>query len=78
MVEPNYFKRPNAISIYNDFIKAYVAKIFPSPGLINCINCLTLYHSFSNYFLEEGDNICPLNEISSQMNKIIKKGILII
>ena len=72
MIEQDSNKRPNAIQIYNDFIKAYVEKYIHSTGLISCINCLTLYKSFTNHFLEKGDDIGPLNEISVQMNKIIK------
>ena len=73
MIHPNYFQRPSALEIYNDFIKAYVEKYIHSTGLISCINCLTLYDSFTEYFFENGDNIGCLNEISFQLNKIIKK-----
>ena len=72
MIEPNINRRPSAIIIYNDFIRTYVEKYIPFTGLISCINCLTLYDSFTDYFLENGYKISPLNEISFQMNKIIK------
>ena len=72
MIIENKYYRPNSEQIYNDFIKAYVEKYIHSTGLISCINCLSLFPSFTNYFLQEGDNIGQSNEISYQLNKIIR------
>ena len=76
MIEKNINRRPNALLIYNDFIKIYVEKYIPFTGLISCINCLTLYDSFTNYFLENGDKINHVNKISFQLKEIIKSLIL--
>ena len=72
MLIPQQSIRPNSIKIYQDFIKAYVEKYLHSTGLISCINCLSLYQSFKEYFLKEGENIGPLNEISKHFGYIIK------
>ena len=73
MINPNPNIRPYAIKIYNDFIKVYVEKFIHNSGLISCLNCLTLYQTFRNYFLQYGENIRPSNEISFQLNTIINK-----
>ena len=72
MIDTNKYKRPNSATIYNDFIKSYVEKYIHSTGLVSCINCLSLYPSFTNFFLEKGDDIGQSNEISYQFNKIIR------
>ena len=72
MLDPNKYSRPNSLQLYNDFIKAYVEKYIHSTGLKSCINCLSLYSSLIYYFLNQGDNISPLNEISFHFNKIIQ------
>ena len=72
MIIPNKNQRPNSKDLYNVFIKYYFEKYLHCTGLISCINCLSLYDSFTKYFLEEGDNIGPLNKISIQFNKILK------
>ena len=72
MIDTNKYKRPNSATIYNDFIKSYVEKYIHSTGIISCINCLSLYPSFINFFLEKGDDIGQSNEISYQFNKIIR------
>ena len=72
MINPKQAERPNSRKLYNEFIKAYVEKYLHSTGLISCINCLSLYPSFTEYFLSQGENIGPLNEISKHFAYIIK------
>ena len=72
MLDPNRYTRPNSSQLYNYFIKEYVEKYIYISGLKSCINCLSLYSSLNNYFLTNGENIGPLNEISVQLNKIIQ------
>ncbi len=67
--DPN--ERLTSKQLYNIFIRAYVEKYFRSTGLISVINCLSLYDSFRNYFLNEGNMIHSSNEVSYLFNKII-------
>ena len=64
-------ERLNSKQLYNIFIRAYVEKYFRSTGLISVINCLFLYDSFRNYFLNEGNKIHSSNEVSYLFNKIV-------
>ena len=68
--DPN--ERLSSKQLYTVFIRAYVEKYFRSTGLISVINCLCLYDSFRNYFLNEGNAIHSSNEVSYLFNKIIK------
>ena len=65
-------ERPNSSDIYKVFMKAYLEKYFHSTGLISCINCLYLYYSKNNNFLENLDDNISNHEISSQLNIILK------
>jgi len=67
--DPN--ERPTSKQLYNIFIRLYVEKYFRSTGLISVINCLYLYDSFRNFFLNEGNAIQSSNEVSYLFNKII-------
>ena len=71
LIKPNINIWPSSIRIYNDFIRTYIEKYIQITGLIACINCLTLYDSFTDYFIENGYKISPLNEISFQSNKLL-------
>lgn len=71
MVKEDPNKRPSSKQLYNTFIRAYVEKYFRSTGLISVINCLSLYDSFRNFFVNEGSTIHSSNEVSYLFHKII-------
>ena len=64
--------RPSSKVLYDTLNKYYIQKFVHNTGLISCINCLSIYDSFKQYFLKEGNKISPFNEISLQFKDVIR------
>ena len=72
MIRRDQELRPNSLKIYKTFINYYVEKNLYNTSFISCINCLSVYKSLRDYFLEKKDTIDPLNKISLYINKFIR------
>ena len=64
--------RPSSKVSYDRLNKYYIQKYVHNTGLISVINCLSTYNSFKNYFLNEGDKINDLNDISFQFKNLLR------